>query len=250
MKLETAQKLVDINGQFYQTFARSFAETRRRIQPGVRRVLDGLPARGRWLDIGCGSGALAAAWVQSGREGAYLGMDFSAGLLDEARSATTGLENPQRSIRFAQADLSAPDWAAPLSGQTFDAVLAFAVLHHLPGVDLRRRLARDVFALLPPGGLFIHSHWQFQHSEKLMRRVLPWQTVGLDDSALDPGDTLLDWRHPLPGQPDARGLRYVHLFSLEELEELARETGFGVRETFESDGEGGRLGLYQVWQKA
>lgn len=250
MQPETAQKLVDINGQFYQTFARSFAETRRRIQPGVRRVLDGLPAQGRWLDIGCGSGALAAAWAQSGREGAYLGLDFSAGLLEEARRVTAGMENPQRSIRFAQADLSAVDWAAPLSGQSFDAVLAFAVLHHLPGAALRQRIARDVFRLLPPGGLFIHSHWQFQHSEKLMRRVLPWQKVGLDDSALERGDTLLDWRHPLPDQPELRGLRYVHLFSPEELEELARESGFMVRETFESDGEGGRLGLYQMWVKA
>ncbi len=249
MQSEIAQKLLDLNGQFYQTFARSFAATRRRIQPGVRRILDGLPAQGHWLDIGCGSGALAAAWAQSGRLGSYLGLDFSAGLLDEARSTTAGLETASRGIQFAQVDLAAPNWAAPLAGRAFDAVLAFAVLHHLPGAELRRRVIADVAGLLPAGGRFIHSHWQFHHSEKLIQRVLPWKTVGLDDSMLEPGDKLLDWRHPQSDRPGEHGLRYVHLFSIAELAELARETGFGVRESFASDGEGGRLGLYQVWEK-
>jgi hypothetical protein len=33
------------------------------------------------------------------------------------------------------------------------------------------------------------------------------------------------------------------------LEAIARETGFTVLETYHSDGEGGRLGIYQVWEK-
>ncbi|HWR65068.1 MAG TPA: hypothetical protein VN364_03015, partial [Bellilinea sp.] len=63
------------------------------------------------------------------------------------------------------------------------------------------------------------------------------------------GDTLLDWRYALPGQPEQVGLRYVHLFSREELAELAAQAGFAVESEFESDGEGGRLGLYQAWRK-
>ncbi len=59
---------------------------------------------------------------------------------------------------------------------------------------------------------------------------------------MDPGDYLLDWRR------GGEGLRYVHHFSPEELAELAAETGFRVLETFWSDGEGGNLGLYQVWE--
>jgi hypothetical protein len=41
----------------------------------------------------------------------------------------------------------------------------------------------------------------------------------------------------------------VHQFSEQELAELAESTGFRVVESFYSDGEGGRLGLYQVWKK-
>jgi hypothetical protein len=60
---------------------------------------------------------------------------------------------------------------------------------------------------------------------------------------MDPGDYLLDWRQ------GGRGLRYVHHFSPPELTSLAQMTGFKVVESFSSDGEGGNLGLYQVWQK-
>jgi len=45
------------------------------------------------------------------------------------------------------------------------------------------------------------------------------------------------------------GLRYVHLFTREELADLASQTGFSIESEFESDGEGGRLGLYQAWRK-
>jgi len=52
----------------------------------------------------------------------------------------------------------------------------------------------------------------------------------------------------LPDQPTRVGLRYVHLFSRAGLGVLAEQSGFAVRETFESDGTTGNLGLYQVWQ--
>ena len=44
-----------------------------------------------------------------------------------------------------------------------------------------------------------------------------------------------------------RGLRYVHLFDEAELGCLAAEAGLVIADTYLSDGEGGRLGLYQVW---
>ncbi len=243
----TISFLLDLNRQFYQTFGRAFAATRRRIQPGARRVLDALGS-GDYLDLGCGGGTLAAAWTKSGPGGSYTGLDFSQALLDEARLAVAGRNRADLVLRFLQADLSDPAWAAPLAGQRFDGALAFAVLHHLPSAELRLDLLRQVGALLKPGGTFAHSEWQFQHSPRLMERRVPWQQVGVDPAELEPGDTLLDWRYALEGQPEQRGLRYVHLFERTELAELARASGFALVEEFESDGQGGRLGLYQVWR--
>ena len=72
--------------------------------------------------------------------------------------------------------------------------------------------------------------------------------VGLNSSQLEEGDTLLDWRYALPGQEEQRGLRYVHLFSRQELSLLAAESGFKIDSEFESDGKGGHLALYQIWK--
>ncbi len=247
MQAETISFLLDLNRQFYQTFGRAFAATRKRIQPGVRRALDTL-GPGDYLDLGCGSGSLAAAWMESGPGGRYTGLDFSSELLDEARLAVAGREREDLRLRFLPADLSDPDWSAPLAGERFDAALAFAVLHHIPAHELRVAVLEQARALLQPDGTFLHSEWQFQNSPRLLERILPWERVGLDERELEPGDTLLDWRYTLPGQPEQVGLRYVHLFDRAELIMLAHESGFAVAEEYEFDGQGGRMGLYQKWK--
>ena len=100
------------------------------------------------------------------------------------------------------------------------------------------RIAR----LLSSAGKFIHSNWQFLNSPRLQNRIQPWQAAGLNPEDLDPGDYLLDWRH------GGLGLRYVHHFDDAELSRLATAAGFRVCETFHSDGQGGRLGIYQIWE--
>jgi very-short-patch-repair endonuclease/SAM-dependent methyltransferase len=144
-------------------------------------------------------------------------------------------------VSFLLSDLSSPTWDAALPAHPFDAILAFAVLHHLPGADLRLRLMQQVRQRLTPGGRFIHSEWQFHHSPRLAGHILPWETIGLARADVDPGDTLLDWRQ------GGRGLRYVHLFNEAELSLLALSSGFALQDSFYSDGRSGDLALYQIW---
>ncbi len=252
MKDEVAIILLNINKEFYSRFGRAFAATRRRIQPGVRRVLERLPDDGVWLDLGCGSGSLALEWLARFRHARYVGLDSSVELLEEARVLIekSGISREKIAhVAFIQSDLDDPNWTQTLPLTTFAGAFAFAVLHHLPGAEHRLRLLRQVNALIQPGGWFAHSEWQFQHSPKLMARVIDWETVGLDPGELEPGDTLLDWRFALPGQTEQVGLRYVHLFEPTELAQLAESAGFMILDSFQSDGQGGKLGLYQVWQK-
>ena len=143
---------------------------------------------------------------------------------------------------WLQADLTAPDWELPLADRRFEAVLAFAVLHHLPGEALRLQVLQAARGCLLLGGTFIHSEWQFLSSPRWRERIQPWELIGMEADEVDAGDALLDWRR------GGSGLRYVHHFSEDELRRLAAGSDFQVSETFYSDGEGGRLGLYQVWK--
>ena len=253
MRQSALERLLALNREFYQSFAEPFSETRSRLQSGVLRALEGLPAQASILDLGCGNGGLAAELERRGHSGAYIGLDSSEALLGMARRPAL-----PPSWRFVQADLTAADWservvARPLgegqprvetpSGQAaaFDRIFAFAVLHHIPGAELRTRLLRQVHNLMAPGGRLTLSVWNFLASPRLRRRILPWREAGLAEGELDPGDYLLDWRH------GGRGLRYVHHFTEPELADLAAASGFGVAEGYLSDGESGVLGRYQVW---
>ena len=246
----TIQKLVNLNKQFYQTFGEAFAQTRQRIQPGVRAELEKIPKHGNWLDLGCGNGALALEWLRQGRRGVYHGLDFSDVLLEKARAGLAQSHIPDTiSFEFEKANLIELDWIKSVGKECWDGVLAFAVLHHIPDMELRESILKAVHTSLKPGGIFVHSEWQFQNSEQWMMRRQPWSLVGLDAKDIDIGDTLLDWRHIMTGQAEKVGLRYVHLYSKEELTVLAHQTGFNIIDEFESDGEGGNLGIYQIWQK-
>ena len=246
----TVERLLAINSQFYQTFAVQFSQTRQRIQPGVHNLLKRVPQKGAILDLGCGNGELWVTLQQRGFAGRYIGLDSSVELLEIARQRADQ-ENPTNRPVFLQADL-ARDWdqdieelfhkgSADSNAPTFDFILAFAVLHHLPGKTLRHQTLGKIKRLLAASGKFFHSEWQFLNSSKLAARVQAWGTVGVDESLVDTGDYLLDWRG------GGSGLRYVHHFDLQELEKLATETGFGIEASFHSDGKGGNLGLYQVW---
>lgn len=215
------------------------------MQPGVRRILESLPGDADLLDLGCGNGELGRELRRRGHTGVYIGLDQSLELLLEAEKAPL---EPLRAT-FVQADLASPEWAENIrwlgsSRVKFqpDVILAFAVLHHLPGEALRLQVLQEARSCLSSGGKFIHSEWQFLSSPRWRGRLQPWELIGLSADEVDPGDFLLDWRR------GGYGLRYVHHFSEDELKGLAQGSGFQVNETFYSDGEGGKLGLYQVWK--
>ena len=240
MDSTTVKKIIALNQQFYQTFALQFSATRMQLQPGVQRLLNRFSSDDRFLDLGCGNGELAREMDRRGYQGTYVGLDFSPGLLAVARESS--FRNLQ--ANFITADLTSPNWESIIPNQHFDIVLAFAVLHHLPGDDLRQLFLHNVLAHTEPMGQFFHSEWQFLRSERLRSRIQSWDNIGLSESDVEPGDYLLDWRR------GGYGLRYVHHFTEDELADLATRTGFTVLETFFSDGEGGNLGLYQVWEPA
>lgn len=239
MESSVARHLLEINSHFYLENARSFSATRWRLQPGVQKLADSLLAMKpapRLLDLGCGNGRLASYLLKHGFSGEYLGMDSNAELLVDARRIS--------SFTFLAADLAEPDWEVGLKDKPFNVILAFAVLHHLPGISLRISVLQKAREhLASQGGLFVHSEWQFKNSSRLASHILPWEKAGLQDHDVDDGDALLDWR-----AGGSSGLRYVHQFTENELADLASQSHFNIAETFYSDGREKNLSIYQVWE--
>jgi SAM-dependent methyltransferase len=238
--------LLELNRQFYQSQAAAFSATRGRANPGAARLLKRVPTAARVLDLGCGNGTAAAFLAENGFAGEYLGLDASAGLLAAARARRLG-----ERYAFAETDLSA-GWQAgdarrinyQLPITNYDFALCFATLHHLPGRGLRLAFLTEVRAALAEGGRFFLSVWQFLNSPKLAARIQPWAAAGLEETDVENGDALLDWR-----AEGGTGLRYVHRFSEAELAALAGQAGFEVAETFVDDGATRNLGLYSVWRR-
>ena len=235
MNFATAQRLLTINREFYDRFGDSFSATRQRLQPGVNQILETIHVDDSVLDLGCGNGHFLHELIRRGHRAPLLGVDFSLPLLRNAES-TLGVE-------FREADLTQLSVISePLSvAGHWSLITLFATLHHIPSTEIRLDILRTVRKLLKPGGRFILSNWQFLNSEKLKARIQPWSRVGLADSDVDEGDYLLDWRS------GGEGLRYAHQFSAEELLGLCKQAEMSLSESFLSDGENGRLGLYQVW---
>ena len=236
MDANITKQLIELNRKFYDQFGESFSATRQRLQPGVKKILESIHAEESVLDLGCGNGHFLRELHDRGHHASLLGADFSLPLLREAES-TPGVEFRELDLmqlsRFSDQLSVAGGW---------DVITMFATMHHIPSREVRLDILHTVKKLLKPEGKFILSNWQFLNSEKLKARVQPWEKAGLSDSDVDEGDYLLDWRGGA-----GEGLRYAHQFSAEELLGLAEQVQMKVEASFLSDGENGRLGLYQVW---
>lgn len=248
MEKRIVEKINSINEEFYRNFAKSFSATRGRIQPGVAHLLTHSNKSGNWLDIGCGNGTLARALIEQGFSGRYLGVDFSQGLIEEARRITAEMQQSSDiNIDFQCMDINQTGWAQEISEIHWDTISIFAVLHHIPSHEQRFTLCKQIRELLVPNKPVYVSVWQLKNSPRLFSRVKPWQVVGIHNDEVEDGDVLMDWRAGQKQEESSQALRYVHVFSEDELVQLAQNSNFEVTETFYSDGKEGNLALYQVW---
>lgn len=102
-----------------------------------------LPARGELLELGCGTGRLAAALAGPARR--VTGVDISLPMLDLARRRRTP------SLHLVCADLLAP----PLSGSFTAILIAYNTLNLLTSKEAVRRCLRHCHSLLVAGGLLL-----------------------------------------------------------------------------------------------
>ena len=140
----------------FTAHARDYDALRRRLVPcfdafygaALDRIADwGMPAQARVLDLGAGTGLLAAMLKERWPAASVHLLDVSAGMLAEARARLGSV--PGTSFAVA-------DYATARLGAGWDLVVSALSIHHLEDAAKRALFAR-IREALRPGGLFVNA---------------------------------------------------------------------------------------------
>ncbi len=191
-----AQATWDANATFWN---RVLGETGNRfhqtiVEPSVLHLLDLQPGE-HILDVGCGNGAFARTLSQRGAN--VVASDFSAGLLDHARSYPA--EHNQH-IEYVLIDATQEAQLLALGMQRFDAVVSTMALMDMATIT---PLFTAVSKLLKPGGRFVFA---MQHP--VFNSNGAAKTVEMDDrdGELITRHAIKVWRYRTPWVERATGI--------------------------------------------
>jgi tRNA (cmo5U34)-methyltransferase len=122
-------------------------EREEQIETVVRLVPD--PGSGHLLDLCCGEGLLSKALLERFPNAAVHGLDGSAAMLARAQETLSAFGDRFEARAFDLADAAWRSFPWPLHG-----IVSSLAVHHLDDRE-KRRLYRDLAALLAPGGALV-----------------------------------------------------------------------------------------------
>ncbi len=130
-----------------------------------------LPAQGRWLDVGCGTGALTEIILSRAAPGGVMGIDSSEGFVAHARRH---LRDPRANFESGNAE------AMPFPDGAFDAAVSGLALNFIPRPEIA---IAEMRRTLRAGGTAAVYVWDYAGKMQLMRYF--WDSaVALDPDAL------------------------------------------------------------------
>lgn len=163
------------------------------------------PPGGRWLDLGCGTGALTQAILDRCAPAAVLGIDSSEGFLCHARRQVA---DPRAEFRLGDAQ------ALPVQDAAFDAVVSGLMLNFVPD---QPKAAAEMRRTARPGAAVAAYVWDYAEGMQMMRRF--WDAaVALDPDAREKDEGRrfpLCRPDPLRALFDEIGLRMVEVRAIE-----------------------------------
>jgi ubiquinone/menaquinone biosynthesis C-methylase UbiE len=159
----------------------------RQIAPEFVSWLD-VAGGARWLDVGCGTGALIQAILDSEKPAEVVGVDPSSTFIAYARRQIADAR-----VRYEVGDAR----ALPVASNQYNAVVAGLVLNHIAGPDLPGAVSEMVRAARSGG---VVGAYVWDYAEGMEPRVRFWEAA----TALDPGAGEHDERVRYPiCEPDA-----------------------------------------------
>lgn len=131
-----------------------------------------LPAGGRWVDCGCGTGALTHTVLTEAAPASVVGIDITEDYVAYARAHATG-----ERATFHVEDVQALD----LDSATFDVAVSGLVLNFVPRPE---RMTAEMVRVVRPGGTVALYVWDYAGEMQLMRHF--WDAaVALDPTATE-----------------------------------------------------------------
>lgn len=151
------------------------------------------------LDVGCGEGRASFQILRPGDK--LLGLDVSRNLVRQAagRAARTGVRNR---ATFLVADGSAP----PIRPSTFDCVLTYGVLHHLPSPVT---VFEHILRILKAGGV----HFGCENNTSVFRKLFDALMMMSPLWKEEPGESPLMSREQVAAWTNAAGGRVVDAYT-------------------------------------
>jgi trans-aconitate methyltransferase len=139
----------------------------RKVAPLFLTWIDA-PRRARWIDVGCGTGALSAAVLDRCEPEQVVGIDSASVFLEAARHQ---VGDPR--VSFRQGDAQ----ALPEADGFFDVAVSGLVLNFVPD---REAMLREMTRVVRPGGTVALYVWDYAGHMQVMRHFFDAA------SALDP----------------------------------------------------------------
>ena len=219
MDRKTQNELLEIVRRNYSQIADDFSETRRKyLWPEIVRQAAAVKDGDRVLDVGCGNGRLLEALRDKNVD--YLGVDASKELLEIAGKHYTG-------HKFAAGDILR---LGEIPDVGFDYVFCLAVLHHLPGSDLRVAALKQLKNKIKPDGKIILTVWNLWSRKKYRRLIWKFTLLKiLKKNKMDFGDIVFDWKN------EADKTRYYHAFRLGELRRIIKRAGLKIEKLYKDE---------------
>ncbi len=260
MDKQTQKNLLETVKRNYEEIAEDFSETRKKyLWPELIKLAGEVKDGDKILDAGCGNGRLLE--VLKNKKINYLGIDASEKLIKLAEQKFSDpnyhrfsgipptINIIKRRDKFQIRDILE---LSKMPEINFDYVFSAAVLHHLPGEDLRLAALKQLKNKIKPEGKIIITVWNLWSQKKFRKIIIRTELLKLFNKlklifrrkrsgksriaecrALsisgDFGDIVFDWKNS-KGEKTSR--RYYHAFRKRELKKIIKKAGLRIEKIY------------------